>query len=148
MIYKRLVLIFLFIKTSYQLPKNEEKCCNPRIFFENEKKDIFLWKRNALEVYKMCNETCVYSKLNDNNPDDEYCFGLSNNTSNEATCQAPDPGVEIGPINKTLTFEYLQDEIKDLNRVDSQNLCAVFLAISDRNLCLKFQLIEAFFVKT
>ena len=86
MTYRTIVMILLCIGTSNQLAKIEEKCCNPRIFFENEKSEIYLWKRNALEVYKMCNETCVYSKLNDNNPDDEYCFGLSNNTSNEATC--------------------------------------------------------------
>ena len=110
--YKKLIIIFLCIETNLFL-RNQKECCNPRVFNDSDKSEIYIWKRNAIDIYEMCNETCVYSKLNDENSEDEYCFGYSNDSViTGLTCRAPDPGVEIGPINKTLTLEYLQDEIK------------------------------------
>ena len=127
--------LLFFIEPS--LVSLEDHCCQSRIF---NNRDWYKLKEDKRTDYEACDDPCVYFKVDDENPGTEYCFGYTNNSlyfdSSPATCSVQE--VESGPLNLTLSLEYIEEETNVLTNLsaDLEDLKAIietnYMRISSR----------------
>ena len=70
---KALYFIISFFHIFYL---EKEQCCIEMVYTTNKTSQVFVLNRNSSLSEPLCTDACIYSKLDDRNGGDEYCFQL------------------------------------------------------------------------
>ena len=70
-----LLKYFYFTISVLNISPDQEPCCQQLVFTNNQTSQVFTLTRNSsLSPGSVCPGACIYTKLDDRNGDDKYCF--------------------------------------------------------------------------